>query len=148
MDEPLTKLQDATISHAVKKLYKTEKIVSHDLDFSKWKIKKLYKDTLWVKMLDEPVADTIQLSSGLTVPVNQAKGMYKLGQVLMAGTDVKHAHVGEYIRFPHGIGTSFDQNVDGFKTILIREDHVMMVVEFEGDEADIVKNIEETILHP
>ncbi len=37
-NEPLMPLQENNIRAAVKKLYKTEKIVNYDLDFSKWEI--------------------------------------------------------------------------------------------------------------
>ena len=57
-NEPLMPLQENNIRAAVKKLYKTEKIVNYDLDFSKWEIKKLYGTTLWVQLIDEPDADT------------------------------------------------------------------------------------------
>lgn len=144
--EPLQPLQQNVISAAVKKLYKTEKIVNYDLDFSKWEIKKLYGTTLWVQLIDEPDADTIQKGL-LTIPVSQAKGLYRIGKVLMAGCDVKQAKEGEYIRFPQGVGSPYEVKVGGYKTWLLREEQVMMVVEppFK-DEEEIRKHVEEMIL--
>lgn len=145
-NEPLMPLQENNIRAAVKKLYKTEKIVNYDLDFSKWEIKKLYGTSLWVQLIDEPDADTIQKGL-LTVPVSQAKGLYRIGKVLMAGCDVKQATVGEYIRFSQGVGSPYEVKVGGYKTWLLREEQVMMVVEppFK-DEEEIRKHVEETIL--
>ena len=145
-NRPLMPLQENNIRAAVKKLYKTEKIVNYDLDFSKWEIKKLYGTTLWVQLIDEPDADTIQKGL-LTIPVSQAKGLYRIGKVLMAGCDVKQATAGEYIRFPQGVGSPYEVKVGGYKTWLIREEQVMMVVEppFK-DEEEIRKHVEETIL--
>ncbi len=146
MEEELTPLQHSNISEGIRKLYRTEKIVSHDLDFSKWTIKKLYGTTLWIQLLDEPDGDII-MRNGLAVPISQAKGLYRIARVLMAGSGVVEAKEGDYIRFPHGTGSPYEQIVGGYKTWLLREDHVMMVVSppFE-DEADIRKHIEDTIL--
>jgi hypothetical protein len=144
--EPLQPLQQNVISAAIKKLYKTEKIVNYDLDFSKWEILKLYGNTLWVQLIDEPDADTIQKGL-ITVPVSHTKGLYRIGCVLMAGCDVKQAHVGEYIRFPQGVGSPYEVKVGGYRTWLLREDQVMMVVEPPSkDKEEIRKHIEETIL--
>lgn len=148
MEEERTKIQDENIKSAVRKLYQSEKIVDYNLDFSKWTIKKLYGTTLWIQLIDEPDADTIQKGL-LTIPVNQAKGLYRIGRVLLAGSDVKQAQVGEYIRFPQGVGSPYEIKVDGYKTWLLREEQVMMVVEPPSkDVEEIRKHIENTILCP
>lgn len=144
MNEELTPLQNATIAHAVKKLYNTEKIVNYNIDFSKWKIKNLYKDSLWVQLIDEPDADTI-VKNGIAIPVSKSKGLYRLGKVIMCGPDVKYAMVGEFIRFPQGVGAPYEQPVEGFRTWLIREDAVMAVVEFEGTEDELSSHLENDV---
>lgn len=143
--EELTKLQEATISHAIRKHYQSEKIVNYDLDFSRWNIKKLYKDTLWVQMIDDPDADTV-VRNGIAIPISQSKGLYRLGKVLLAGQDVKEAKEGEYIRFATGLGSPFEQKVGGYKTMLLREEQVMMVVEFDGSDDEIKRSIEDNVL--
>lgn len=138
--EELTPLQNTNISHAVKKLYQSEKIVNYDIDLSKWKIKHLYKDTLWVQLLDEPDADTVKMGA-IYVPAAKAKGLYRLGRVIKCGPDTKSAKEGEIIRFPQGVGQPYEQNVGGFKTWLLREDSVMAVVEFEGSQEELAENL-------
>lgn len=146
MSEELTKLQEATINHVVTKMFQSEKIVNYDLDFSKWNIKQLYGTTLWVQLIDEPDADTL-VKNGITIPISQTKGLYRIGRVLMAGKDVKESKVGEYIRFSHGLGSPFEQKVGGYRTCLLREEQVMMVVYPPFDtEEEIKKHVEETIL--
>jgi co-chaperonin GroES (HSP10) len=145
--EDLTPLQNANISNVVKKLYSSERIVSFDLDLSKCKFKKLYKDTLWVQLLDEPDADTI-LKGGIYRPISTTKAPYRIGKVVMAGRDCKEALVGEYIQFAYGLGSPFNKSIDGYKTILLREDQVMAVVEFEGTAEEAIQNIEDNILLP
>ena len=138
--EELTKLQTATINHAVNKLYKTEKIVNYDLDLSRWKIKNLYKDTLWVQLLDEPDADTI-VRNGITIPISQTKGLFRLGKVLMSGPDVNYAKEGEIVRFAQNVGMPYEQKVGGYKTWLLREDAVIAVVEFMGTNEELENHL-------
>ena len=134
--EDLTPLQSSNINHAVKKMYQSERIVNYDLDFSKWKIKHLYGTTLWVKLLDEPDADTV-MRGLIAVPVAQAKAPYRLGKVIMCGPDTKHAVEGEIVRFPQGQGQPYEKIVDGYKTWLLREESVIAVVEFEGTQQEL-----------
>jgi hypothetical protein len=136
MEEPLTPLQSANISHVLSKFSNSDKIVNYDVDLSKWKIKHLYKDTLWVQLLDEPDSDSV-LRNGIHVPVSQVKALYRLGKVIMCGSETKYAKEGEVVRFPQGVGQPYEQKVGGFKTWLLREDSVMAVVEFEGSEEQL-----------
>jgi hypothetical protein len=139
-------LTDQNLSAIVDKFSKTEKIVDHNISYDKWNITHLYGSTLWVKRLDEPDADSV-IKGGIVLTVNQAKGLYAIGQVIMAGSDVKYAKPGQYILFPAtGYGQSAQKVVDGFKTYFIREDSVMAVVSFDGDESEIPAEIEREIL--
>jgi hypothetical protein len=136
MSEELTPLTHANISNAVKKLYSREKIVSHDLDLSKWKIKHLYKDTLHIQLLDSPDADTI-MKGGLFIPLAQSKGAYRIGKVIMCGGDVKYAKEGEFVMFNHGVGQPCLTPHEGYQTFFLREDSVISVVEFEGSAEEL-----------
>ncbi len=140
MSEELTPLTESNITAALKKLYRTEKIVSHDLDLSKWKIKHLYKDTLLVKLLDSPDADTL-MKGGIYIPVEQAKGVYRIGEVILCGEDVKYAKIGEYVMFNHGVGQPCLQKTDGYKTHFLREDSVISVVEFQGNATELEEHV-------
>lgn len=145
-DSNLTKLQEENVSTAIKKLYKTEKIVNWDLDFTNWKIKQLYKDTLWVKLLDEPEADAI-VRNGIAIPVSSSsQGLYRLAQVIKAGPDTVHAKEGHIIRFSKGLGMPYEQKVDNYKTWLIREDAIIAVVEYDGTDEEMMQHIENNFL--
>jgi len=143
--ETLTKQQNDNILHAVRKMYNTERIVNHNINTKQWKIKNLYRDTLWVKLIDEPDADTI-MRGGIAIPVATTKGLFRLGQVMMCGPDIKYANVGEIVRFPQGVGQPYEKSVDGYKTWLLREESVIAVVEFDGTEEEYKEHLE-TDLH-
>lgn len=144
MSEELTPLQQSNISNVVSKLYQSEKIVNYDLDLSRWKFKKLYKDTLWVQLLDDPDADTL-LRNGVYRPISSVKPPYRIGRVIMAGQDTKEAKEGEYITFSQGLGAPYNRTYEGFKTCLLREEQVMAVVEFDGTPEEIKKNMEDAV---
>jgi hypothetical protein len=139
-------IPEQNLAAIVEQFSKTEKIVNHNINYDKWDITHLYGSTLWVKRLDEPDADSV-LKGGIVLTVNQAKGLYAIGQVIMAGSDVKYAKPGQYILFPStGFGQSAQKVKDGYKTYFIREDSVMAVVTFDGDESEIPAEIEREIL--
>lgn len=139
-------IPEQNLAAIVEQFSKTEKIVNHNINYDKWDITHLYGSTLWVKRLDEPDADSV-LKGGIVLTVNQAKGLYAIGQVIMAGSDVKYAKSGQYILFPStGFGQSAQKVKDGYKTYFIREDSVMAVVTFDGDESEIPAEIEREIL--
>lgn len=138
--EELTPLQHININNSVKSLYRTEKIVDHNLDVSRWKIKNIYKDTIWVQLLDEPDADAI-MRNGIVIPTSQTRPPFRFGKVIMCGDETKYAKVGEIVRFPYGIGQPYDQTYGGYKTWMLREDSVIAVVEFDGNDAELQQHL-------
>ncbi|MFK5284429.1 hypothetical protein ACI3PL_33095, partial [Lacticaseibacillus paracasei] len=76
-----------------------------------------------VQLVDEPHADTF-VRNGIILPTNKIHGLYRLGRVIKCGSEAKYAKEGEFIRFPQGVGSTFKQIVDGYKTWLVREDSV------------------------
>ena len=146
MSEDLTPLQLRNIEDAAVKAYKSEKIVEYDLDLSNWEIDVLYKDSLWVQLLDEPDAHTVKgKDSLLYIPVATQRGLYRFARVIKCGQEVKYAKEGQFIRFPSiGVGAPYEQTHDGFKTYIIRETDVMAVVKYVGSstpEQDIQEKV-------
>ncbi len=137
--------QDRLVDSVVNSLPRSEKIVNHNVDLKDWKITTLYKDTLWVKLLDEPDATTVK-KNGIVMAVSQAKGVYSLGEVLMSGPDVKHASTGQRIMFIKQAGQPAHRNVDGYKTWFVREDAVLAVVEYDGTDEQMKEDIKNQIL--
>lgn len=144
MSEDLSILSQNAIAAGIKRLYKTEKIVNHEINQTQWNIKHLYGNTLWIQLLDEPDADTV-VSGSLVLPVASAKGMYRLGKILKCGPKTEFAKEGEYVKFMHNVGQPWEKSVDGYKTWVIREDAIMAVVDFDGDEQALQKHLLEDV---
>ena len=143
MSDPQERLLESVIN---KRTY-TEKLVNHNVDFKKWKIKKLYKDTLWVKLVDSPDAELVQVGS-IVVRSDNTKGPYRFAEVIMIGPDVENAVVGDIVMFPNGTGQPAHRSHEGYKTHFIREDAVTAVLEFEGTDSEMQKDIEAQLLLP
>jgi len=124
---------------------RTERIVNHNIDLKDWKITQLYKDTLWVRLLDEP--DTNQVvKNGLYLPTSSAKGIYSLGEILLCGPETKYALVGTRVLFVKQVGQPAHRTVDGYKTHFVKEDAVMAVMEYDGTEEEMKQDITDQIL--
>ncbi len=117
-----------------------DKVVNHDVNLEKWNIKSVYKDTLWVQMIDEPDA-TYVMKGSLFLKPEAARPSFRLGKVLLAGPTAT-AKVDDYILIPPGFGMFGLKSVGGFKTCFIAEERVMAVVEFEGTTEQFIEHVE------
>lgn len=124
---------------------RNEKLINHKIDLKDWKITQLYKDTLWVKLLDEPDANNV-MRNGIILAVSQAKGIYSIGEILMAGPDTKYAKVGSRVLFIKHVGQPAERTVDGYKTHFVKEDAVMAVMEYNGTDEEMKQDITDQIL--
>jgi len=137
--------QDRLVESIVNSLPRREKLINHNIDLKQWKVKHIYKDTLWVKLIDEPDASTV-LKNGIVLTSSQAKGPYSLGEVLMVGGDVVHAKVGDHVMFIKQVGQPAHRSVDGYKSWFVKEDAIMAVLEFEGTPEEMHEDITNQIL--
>lgn len=141
MDDPQQRLLTSVID---KKVY-SEKIINHDISLDSWKIKKLYKDTLWLKLLDEPDADLIKKGMLYVKPAS-AKGKYRIAEVILSGPDTIHAKTGDRVILSNSVGQDGYRSYEGYKTWFVKEDAIMAVIEFEGTDEEMVQNIEDQLL--
>jgi len=141
----MTDSQDRLVDSVVNSIPRSEKIVNHNIDLKDWRIVNLYKDSLWVKLIDEPDAHTV-IKNGIVLTTTQAKGPYSLGEILMTGPDVKHAVVGSHILFVKQVGQPAHRSVDGYKSWFVREDAVMAVIEYVGTAEQMKNDITNQIL--
>jgi co-chaperonin GroES (HSP10) len=137
--------KERLIEGIASKTFESNKIVNHNINLEQWKITKLYKDCLWVKLLDEPDANTV-MKNGLVLMTSHAKGVYSLGEILMTGDESKHAKVGDKVLFIKHVGQPAHCTVDGYKTHFVKEDAVMAIMEFNGTPEEMKTDIENQIL--
>ena len=136
--------QDKLVEAVVSRIPRSEKLVNMKVDLKDWKLKKVYKDTLWVKMIDDPDASTV-MRNGIVLANEQAKGPYALGEIIMAGPDAT-VKEGERIMFIRQTGQPAHRSYEGYKSIFIREESVIAVVEYDGSDEEMKRDIEDQIL--
>lgn len=137
--------QERLLQSVIDKKTYSDKIVNHDVDLTKWTIRSLYKDTLWLKLLDEPDADLLKKGS-LFVKASQIKGPYRLAEVVLVGPDAVNAKPGDKVILPQMVGQPGYRSFEGYKTWFVKEDAIMAVLDFEGTEDEMKQDIEDQLL--
>jgi len=91
---------------------------SFDSVFMGYNLKAVLDDIILVQFVDETEDGTNIMRNGLLVPINTATKAWRIGQVIVAGPNVKLAKQGEYVCFPNNLGVPIANiEVDGFGTV-------------------------------
>lgn len=72
--------------------------------FYGFSLNKLLDDVLLVKFVDETEDGASIVRNGIVVPVNVDMKAWRIGEVILAGPNAKHAQVGNYVCFPNNLG--------------------------------------------
>jgi co-chaperonin GroES (HSP10) len=120
--------------------------VNHRFNLEDWDLIHLFKDTIWAEFIDESEGDNIT-RGGVIIPENarSIKDFYRIAKVLMAGPDCSETiKVGTYLLVPPQLGLQgLKKGPNGGKSIFLREELVMAVIEPKNEEAiKIKKNYE------
>lgn len=84
---------------------------SFDSVFIGFNLKYVLDDILLVKYVDETEDGTNIVRNGIVVPINADTKAWRIGQVILAGNNVKIAKVGDYVCFPNNLGVPI-ANID------------------------------------
>jgi len=91
---------------------------SFDSVFMGYNLKHVLDDIILVKLVDETEDGTNIMRNGLLVPINAATKAWRIGQVVLAGPNVKLAKPNEYVCFPNNMGVPIANiEVDGYGTL-------------------------------
>lgn len=116
-------------------------VVNFDVDLSKWNVEQPLSDVLWVLMLDEPDTDHVTLSSGIVLQTQQKiRGHFRIGKALKVGPNVKTVKEGDFLLIPPNTGMLGHKSEQGYKTLFIKEDYIMSVINFNGSKDDYLKH--------
>jgi len=72
--------------------------------FFGYNLKQVLDDILLCTFVDESTDGTSIVRNGLHVPVNTDTKAWRIGQVILAGPNVRYAKVGDYVCFPNNLG--------------------------------------------
>jgi hypothetical protein len=72
--------------------------------FYGYNLKQVLDDILLCTFVDETEDGTSIIRNGLHVPVNTDTKAWRIGEVILAGPNVKYAKVGDFVCFPNNLG--------------------------------------------
>ena len=86
--------------------------------FYGYNLKQVLDDILLCTFVDESSDGTSIIRNGLHVPVNTDTKAWRIGEVILAGPNVRYAKVGDFVCFPNNLGVPVaNLDIDGFGTL-------------------------------
>lgn len=81
-------------------------------------LKKLLDDVMLIKYVDETDDGSSIVRNGIVVPINADMKAWRIGEIILAGPNVKYAKQGEFVCFPNNLGVPVANiSVDGYGTL-------------------------------
>jgi hypothetical protein len=110
--------------------------------FYGFSLKTLLDDVLLVKFVDETDDGSNVLRNGIVVPVNVDTKAWRIGEVILAGPNVKYAKGGDHVCFPNNLGIPVANiAVDGYGTlkkgIFLNEQRIFGICSVLDDENSV-----------
>ncbi len=118
---------------------------SFDSVFLGYNLKTVLDDILLVSYADETEDGASIMRNGIVVPINADTKAWRIGKVVMAGPNAKHAKAGDYVCFPNNLGVPI-ANIDienhGTlkKGIFLNEQRIFGICSVRNDEHESVAN--------
>jgi cellobiose-specific phosphotransferase system component IIB len=86
--------------------------------FYGFSLRQLLDDVMLVRFVDETDDGVNIMRNGIVVPVNVDTKAWRIGEVILAGPNVKHAKKGDYVCFPNNLGIPVSNiSVDDYGTL-------------------------------
>lgn len=116
---------------------------SFDSVFMGFNLKSVLDDVLLVKYVDETEDGTSIIRNGLHVPINADTKAWRIGEVILAGNNVKHAKIGEYVCFPNNLGVPISNiEIDGYgklkKGIFLNEQRIFGICTLRNNDNESI----------
>jgi cellobiose-specific phosphotransferase system component IIB len=110
--------------------------------FYGFSLKQLLDDVMLVKFVDETEDGTNIVRNGIVVPVNVDTKAWRIGEVILAGPNTKHAKPKDYVCFPNNLGVPVANiSVDGYGTlkkgIFLNEQRIFGICSVINDNSSV-----------
>jgi len=110
--------------------------------FYGFSLKQLLDDVMLVKFVDETDDGSSIIRNGIVVPVNVDTKAWRIGEVILAGPNTKHAKIGDYVCFPNNLGIPVANiAVDNYGTlkkgIFLNEQRIFGICSVLKDETSV-----------
>jgi len=114
--------------------------------FTGYNLKKLLDDVMLVKFVDETDDGKSIMRNGIVVPINADTRAWRIGEVILAGPNVKHTAIGDYVCFPNNLGIPVANiDVDGYGTLIkgifLNEQRIFGICSVSKQKETIAANV-------
>ena len=111
--------------------------------FYGYNLKQVLDDILLCTFVDETEDGSSIIRNGLHVPVNSDTKAWRIGEVILAGPNVKYAKVGDFVCFPNNLGVPVSNiDIEGHGTlnkgIFLNEQRIFGICSMRGDDNESV----------
>lgn len=114
--------------------------------FTGYNLKKLLDDILLVKFVDETEDGASIIRNGIVVPLNTDTRAWRIGEVILAGPNIKYTQIGDYVCFPNNLGIPIaNLDVDGYGTlkkgVFLNEQRIFGICSLRKDNESVASHI-------
>jgi hypothetical protein len=111
--------------------------------FYGYNLKQVLDDILLCTFVDETEDGSSIIRNGLHVPVNSDTKAWRIGEVILAGPNVRFAKVGEFVCFPNNLGVPVANiDIDNYGTlkkgIFLNEQRIFGICSLRKDDNESV----------
>ena len=111
--------------------------------FYGYNLKQVLDDILLCTFVDETEDGTSIIRNGLHVPVNTDTKAWRIGEVILAGPNVKYAKIGDFVCFPNNLGVPVaNLDIDEYGTlnrgIFLNEQRIFGICSLRKDDNESV----------
>jgi hypothetical protein len=111
--------------------------------FYGYNLKQVLDDILLCTFVDETEDGTSIIRNGLHVPVNTDTKAWRIGEVILAGPNVRYAKAGDFVCFPNNLGVPVANiDIDNYGTlkkgIFLNEQRIFGICSLRGDDNESV----------
>ena len=111
--------------------------------FYGYNLKALLDDIILVKYSDETEDGTSIMRNGIHVPINTDTKAWRIGEVILAGPNVRFAKVGDHVCFPNNLGVPVANiDIDNYGTlnkgIFLNEQRIFGICSVRVDDNESV----------
>lgn len=119
---------------------------SFNSTFLGFNLKKLLDDVMLVKFVDESTDGAAIIRNGIHIPTNADTRAWRIGEVILAGPNVKHTVIGDFVCFPNNLGMPVaNLDVDSYGTlkkgIFLNEQRIFGICSVRQEKDTVAANV-------
>jgi hypothetical protein len=117
--------------------------------FYGYNLKQVLDDILLCTFVDETEDGSSIVRNGLHVPINSDTKAWRIGEVILAGPNVRYAKVGDYVCFPNNLGVPVANiDIENYGTlkkgIFLNEQRIFGICSMRKDDESVAAHVKKS----